>query len=84
VATANITTHQITSLLSLLSASIKNQQPLPPYLQTPRPYGLAERLKELDKNILNISHSAEPGYAAFAVLQLSTRCIVGDLNKLIA
>ncbi|KKA20157.1 Uncharacterized protein T310_5811 [Rasamsonia emersonii CBS 393.64] len=82
--TANLTTHEITSLLSLLSASIMNQQPLPPYLKTPRPYAFSEKLKELDKDILSISHSAEPGYAAFSVLQVSTRCIIGDLEKLIA
>ncbi|KAL1966238.1 hypothetical protein VTN77DRAFT_4790 [Rasamsonia byssochlamydoides] len=82
--TANLTTHEITSLLSLLSASIMNSQPLPPYLKTPRPYSFSEKLKELDKDILSISHSAEPGYAAFSVLQVSTRCIIGDLEKLIA
>lgn len=82
--TANLTTHEITSLLSLLSASIMNQQPLPPYLKIPRPYSFSEKLKELDKDILSISHSAEPGYAAFSVLQVSTRCIIGDLEKLIA
>jgi hypothetical protein len=79
---AYTTSEQITSLLALLSASIANRQPLPPHLQAPRPYGLAERLQELDRNILSIRHSAERGYAAFSVLQISTRCIIGDLEKL--
>jgi len=26
---------------------------------------------------------AEPGYAAFSVLQISTRCIVGDVDRLL-
>ena len=83
MASAYLTTHEITSLLALLSASISNSQPLPPYLKPPRPYGFIERLRELDKDILSLRHSNEPGYAAFSVLQVSTRCIIGDLEKLI-
>lgn len=80
---ARITTHEITSVLCLLSASITNRQPLPPYLKTPRPYSFSKRLEALDKDILSIRHMAEPGYAAFAVLQISTRCIVGDVDRLL-
>ena len=83
VAHARITTHQITSVLCLLSASITNRQPLPPYLKTPRPYSFAKRLEALDKDILSLRHMAEPGFAAFAVLQVSTRCIVGDVDRLL-
>ncbi|OJJ50794.1 hypothetical protein ASPZODRAFT_148204 [Penicilliopsis zonata CBS 506.65] len=83
IAHANVTSHQITSLLCLLSASITNRQPLPPYLKTPKPYAFTKRLQELDKDILNLSHIAEPGFAAFAVLQISTRCIVGDMERLL-
>jgi hypothetical protein len=79
----SLTTHEITSLLSLLSASITNQQPLPPYLKTPRPYSFDAQLRELDKDILSIRHSIEPGYAAFSVIQLSSRLIISDLEKLI-
>lgn len=79
----HVTSHQITSILALLSASIMNAQPLPPYLQVPGPDAFSERLKEVDKDILNICHAAEPGYAAFSVLHLASRCIVGDLERLI-
>ncbi|KAJ5915602.1 hypothetical protein N7466_011535 [Penicillium verhagenii] len=82
VGTAKVTTHEVTSLLCLLSASITNRQPLPPYLKTPRPYSFSKRLEALDKDILSIKHIAEPGFAAFAVLQISTRCIVGDVERL--
>lgn len=82
VGTANVTTHEVTSLLCLLSASITNRQPLPPYLKTPRPYSFSKRLEALDSDILSIKHIAEPGFAAFAVLQISTRCIVGDVERL--
>lgn len=83
VAQARITTHEITSVLCLLSASITNRQPLPPYLKTPRPYSFSRRLEALDKDILSIRHMAEPGFAAFSVLQISTRCIVGDVDRLL-
>ncbi|CBF86617.1 uncharacterized protein ANIA_10292 [Aspergillus nidulans FGSC A4] len=82
IASARITTHQITSVLCLLSASLTNQQPLPPFLKTPRPYSFSKRLEQLDKDILSLRHIAEPGFATFSVLQISTRCIVGDVELL--
>ncbi|KAJ5528814.1 hypothetical protein N7527_002207 [Penicillium freii] len=81
--TAKVTTHEVTSLLCLLSASITNRQPLPPYLKAPRPYGFTKRLMALDSDLLSLRHIAEPGFAAFAVLQISTRCIVGDMDRLL-
>ncbi|KAL4913300.1 hypothetical protein BDW62DRAFT_166816 [Aspergillus aurantiobrunneus] len=82
IASARITTHQVTSVLCLLSASLTNQQPLPPYLKTPKPYSFSKRLEQLDKDILSLRHIAEPGFATFSVLQISTRCIVGDVERL--
>ncbi|KAJ5177619.1 Brefeldin A sensitivity protein [Penicillium coprophilum] len=81
--TAKVTTHEVTSLLCLLSASITNRQPLPPYLKAPRPYSFTKRLQALDGDILSLRHMAEPGFATFAVLQISTRCIVGDMDRLL-
>lgn len=37
----------------------------------------------MDRDILSVRHIAEPGYSAFAVMQVSTRCIIDDLEKLI-
>lgn len=82
-ASAKVTSREITSVLCLLSASITNRQPLPPYLKAPRPYGFTRKLEELDEEILSIRHIADPGFAAFAVLQISTRCIVGDVERLV-
>jgi hypothetical protein len=80
---ANITSHEITSLLSMLSSSIQTGQPLPPYLKAPQRFELASRLECADRDILSIRHIAEPGYAAFAVLSISTTCINMDLEKLL-
>lgn len=83
VSSANFTSHEITSQLSLLSHSIGSGQPLPPYLKAPKPFQLSARLEAMDKDILSVRHYAEPGYAAFAVLQIATRCIVGDLDNIL-
>lgn len=83
ISSVNLTSHEITSLLSLLSGAITNGSPLPPYLRAPAPYRLSRRLEELDRDILSLRHVAEPGYAAFAVIQIATRCIIRDLEKLL-
>ena len=80
---ANLTTQSITTLLSLLSASVADGNPLPPYVRVPEPYLLAERLGKLDEDILSIRHIAEPGYASFAVIQIGTKNLIDDLKKLL-
>ncbi|KAK4989139.1 hypothetical protein LTR50_003475 [Elasticomyces elasticus] len=79
---ANVTSHEVTYLVSLLSASITSGQPLPPYLRLPEPYALTQRLEEMDRDVLSVRHIAEPGYASFAVMQIATKCIIQDLKKL--
>ena len=80
---ANVTSHEITTLLSLLSSSIQNGQPLPPYLKVPQGYQLSQKLEAVDSDILSLRHIAEPGYAAFAVMAISTRCISMDIERLL-
>lgn len=79
----NVTSQTITTLLTLMSASVANGQPLPPYLRVPEPYRYTERLDELNQDLLSIKHIAEPGYASFAVTQLGTKCVIDDLKKLL-
>ncbi|KAH0262671.1 hypothetical protein KCU91_g13251, partial [Aureobasidium melanogenum] len=81
---ADITSKEFTTLLSLLSASVASGQPLPPYLQHPEPYRLSAKLESLDSSILSVRHMAEPGFAAFAVMQISTKCIGDDIKALLA
>jgi hypothetical protein len=83
-AKTNITSHEITSLLALLSSSIQTGQPLPPYLTNPEGHQLSKKLEAVDHDILSLRHIAEPGYAAFAVMAISTRCIHMDLDRLLA
>ena len=77
------TSHEITMILTLLSASVRNGQSLPPFLPRPQPSQLTARLEELDEDILSVRHINEPGYAVFAVLHLSASCIEMDVNRLI-
>ena len=83
IGTISTTTQDITSVLALLSSSLTNGNPLPPYLKAPPPYKLSQRLEELDADILSISHIAEPGYSAFAVMQIASSLVSADLQKLI-
>lgn len=83
IGTINATSQDITTLLALLSSSVTNGNPLPPYLKAPPSYKLSQRLEELDADILSISHIAEPGYSAFAVMQIASSLVSDDLGKLI-
>ena len=83
VSSVNTTSQEITSILALLSASVTNGNPLPPYLKAPQAYKLSARLEELDADILSINHIAEPGYSAFAVMQIASSLVSDDLEKLI-
>lgn len=77
------TSNQITSTLSLLSASVKQGSALPPHINLPEPYDLSRRLEELDKGILDARHVEDPGYSAYACLQVASSLIVDDLARLV-
>jgi len=83
IGSLNVTSHEITSMLSLLSAAVTGGHPLPPYLKPPTPYKLSAKLEELDADILSINHIAEPGYSAFAVTQVAISMVSDELEKLI-
>jgi hypothetical protein len=83
IADAKVTSHETTSLLAMLSSSITNGQPLPPYLHAPPGHQLNKKLEMVDPEILSLRHIAEPGYAAFAVMSISTRCIHMDIERLL-
>ena len=84
VASLQITSESVTSLLSMASSAISTGRPLPPYLKTEKPFHLGEVLESLDTDILSIRHVTEPGYAAFAVMQVATTMINEDLAGLLA
>jgi hypothetical protein len=77
------TSHSITSILSLLSASVSQGSALPPYMQLPEAYALSRRLENLDKSILSAKHVEEPGYSAYAVMQVASSLVMDDLRRLV-
>ncbi|KAL2075689.1 hypothetical protein VTL71DRAFT_632 [Oculimacula yallundae] len=77
------TSHSVTSILSLLSASVSQGSALPPYIQLPEPYNLSRRLEKLDRGILDVRHVEEPGYSAYAVLQVCSSLVSDDLRRLV-
>ncbi|KAL8637404.1 MAG: hypothetical protein Q9226_009127, partial [Calogaya cf. arnoldii] len=83
VRSVDVTSQELTSTLSLLSAAVTNGTPLPPYLQAPEAYRLSAKLEAINANILHISHITEPGYAAFAFMQIASSLISDDMGKLI-
>ena len=80
---AGPTTHSFTSNLALLSASVTQGSALPPYMQLPKPYGLSRKLEKLDKGILESRHMQEPGYSAYAVMQVASSLVTDDLKRLV-
>ena len=78
------TTQTYTSQLTLLAGAMTNGLSLPPYMQTPEGYDLSSRLEKLDTDVLSVRHVQEPGYAAFAVMQVASSLVRDDLEELIA
>lgn len=78
----NHTSHQLTSLLSLLSSSLLHGRALPPYLEPPPQSRYVKQLNAIDRDILSVRHIAEPEYSAFAVIQICARCIQQDMMKI--
>lgn len=82
LASVNISSHRITTLLSVLSSSMRTAAPLPPHLELPEPFAFAKKMERLDADILSVRHMAEPEYSAFAVMQVVSKNITGDIEEL--
>ena len=84
LANTNIVSHRLTSLLCMLSHSIQQGRPLPPYLELPGPVEYLPQIEAIDRDILSIRHIAEPEYSAFAVIHICTECISDDIMEITA
>jgi hypothetical protein len=83
ISSLELTSHAVTSLLAILSGSIRSGNPLPPYLSAPERFHIGEMLSSLDAQILSTAHVCEPGYSAFAVMQVCTTMLSEDLADLL-
>lgn len=77
------TSHRLTSTLCLVSASVIQGTALPPYIQLPELHALDKILEGLDSGILDSKHVEEPGYSAYAVLQVASNLLRDDLDHLV-
>ena len=78
-----LTSHDMTSTLCLVSASITNSQPLPPYLRIPEPFRLSDKLSSVDPEIMSVKHIDEPCYAAFAVLEVASSLVTEEMGHIV-
>lgn len=74
---------EITSLLCIVAAAISTGKPMPPYLKVPQRIHLGQLLDNKNTDILSTRHVLEPGYAAFAVMQVSSAMLEDDLEGLL-
>lgn len=80
---SNRKSHELVTLLSLLSASLKNKQPLPPYLHSPGYFNMFEQAVGTDPNILGLENINEPGFRAFAVIEVAHVCMVDSVSGIV-
>ncbi|PVH80431.1 hypothetical protein DL98DRAFT_654821 [Cadophora sp. DSE1049] len=83
VTSLQLSSQNVTTLLSIVSGAISSEKPLPPYLQAPELVHLTALLKKMNGDILSIRYVCEPGYAAFAVMQVATTMLWDDLEGLL-
>jgi Fusaric acid resistance protein-like/Putative ER transporter, 6TM, N-terminal/Aromatic acid exporter family member 2 len=80
---ADFASHSIATLFALLASSVTNGQPLPPYLEPPQPYHLARQMHHMDPQLLSLCRADEPGFSAFAVIEVSCTMIAEGLGRLL-
>ncbi|OBT67378.1 hypothetical protein VE03_03053 [Pseudogymnoascus sp. 23342-1-I1] len=75
--------HKTTSLLILLSASIKNGKPLPPYLEVPTDSHLSEQVHGDKADNITFQNLNEPGFRALAVIKLAQSSVADSLIRIV-
>ena len=80
---ADVKSHQLVTLLSLLSASLKNKQPLPPYLNAPSYHSMFDQAVGTDAKLMGLENVNEPGFRAFAVIEVAHLCMVDSVSGIV-
>lgn len=75
--------HRITSLLFVLSSSMRNASPLPPHLELPEALSSSKTPFKLDVDMPNVAQMAEHEYSAFAVMQVVLENITVETRELV-
>jgi hypothetical protein len=80
---SNNESHKITSLLALVSASMRNGHALPPYLKAPTDFRLSDQLVGNGTHVLDLGNLNEPGFRPIAVIEVAQRCLVDSINMIV-
>ncbi|KFZ19176.1 hypothetical protein V501_00789 [Pseudogymnoascus sp. VKM F-4519 (FW-2642)] len=83
ISSLQLTSQEVTSLLAIVASAISTGRPMPPYLKAPQFMNLRQLLNRMDGDILSTRHVLEPGYTAFAVIQVSSTMLRDDLEGLL-
>lgn len=83
ITSLQLTSQEVTSLLVIVASAISTGRPMPPYLKAPQLMNLRQLLNGMDSDILSTRHVLEPGYTAFAVIQVSSTMLRDDLEGLL-
>lgn len=84
VSSLELTSRDVSATLSLVATAISRGHPLPPFLTAPEPVNLHTLIRESDRYILSSDNVCEPGYAAFAAIQVASALLADDLNGLLS
>ncbi|KFY97139.1 hypothetical protein V498_02242 [Pseudogymnoascus sp. VKM F-4517 (FW-2822)] len=79
----SIEAHKTASLLILLSASVKNGEPLPPYLEVPTNSHLSKQVHGDKLDNITFENLDEPGFRALAVIKLAQSCVTDSLKRIL-
>jgi len=81
--TVDTVTTEMTGTLVLLSNHMMNATPFAPNINAPEAFKLAHSLERMQKDMLEVRHVVEPGYAAFVTTMLAGRGINRSVERLI-
>jgi hypothetical protein len=83
VKSTDFNAHKVTSLLCHLSAAVSNGQALPPYLAPPDPFPMARQLRKLSDRLMDIRNVEDPGFSAFAAMEVFSSMVNSSLGELV-
>ncbi|KAL2064999.1 hypothetical protein VTL71DRAFT_4139 [Oculimacula yallundae] len=75
--------HEVTTILALLSASLANSQALPPYLRAPTSFRISDQLIGEGVSVLDLNNLNEPGFRAIAVIEVAQGCVAGSTQRIV-
>lgn len=79
----NFTSHSNVALLSVLSMSVSENQPLPPGLAIAKPYYLARYVREMSPETFGWEMVEAEGFSEFAVVEIGFGLLYGSLRRLL-